>query len=180
MKEIIDLKLYKKYLINYYIYPCDEIEYDQRKKRINNYYNDDFLDKVVKDTKKFILSILKNMGTTVCEESNNVFYKELISSYIYKDIYNGCFGGFNADKLICPDEYNCDFLVSMYIIEEFFGDHFKIDLVEDVREKYDEDDEIGYFDSTTYLYISGPKDKFLDIVDNDLTQKTKIIKKTNK
>ncbi|MBE6152289.1 MAG: hypothetical protein E7165_03135 [Firmicutes bacterium] len=180
MKDILDLKTYKQYLINYYKYTCDEDRGEYRKKYINTHYDTKILDKVVKDTKKFILSIIKQMSMTISEKSDNVFYKEIVSSNVYKDIYNGSIGGFSPDRLICPDEYNCDCLVSLYMIEEFFGNNFKLDLVEDIHEEYDVDDEVGYFNLTTYLYICGPKDQFLDIVDANLIKNIKIIKKINK
>lgn len=180
MEEKVNLNRYKEYLNNYYIYPCDCDSIQKRKDYIKKYYPDNFLGKVVEDTKKFVLSLVRQMVLQMPDENDKVFVKEMVSSYIYKDILNGCLGGYHADKLICPDEFRPNFLVSLYLIKTYFGENFIFDLYDDIEDEYDEAEEVGSFSCATYLYICGSKKEFLNNIYNDLDKNHKLVKKKSK
>lgn len=177
MDNIFSLDSYKNYLIDFYKNKYDEERIKERKQYIEKYCSDEFLNLVVNNSKLFILQVVRHMTEQISANNDKVCFKKDISTYIFKNISNGCSGGWYADRLFCPNEKEPDVLVSEYLIKSFFGKKFIIDIFDDLTENYDEEDEIGYMACTTFLAISGPQDKFFEIMNNNFEDKICLVKK---
>ena len=177
MNKLITLEDYKNYLIGFYTNKCDEDKTDERTDYINKHYSNEYLSRIVNNTEKFLLEIIKDMLNTTQYQDDKVWCKKEVSTYVYKDITNGCSGGWHADTVFCADERDFDYLVSTQLIKSFFGSKFHLDVYDDLTERYDEEDDIGSIDCTTYLYIVGPKELFLELVNSKIPEEFCLVKK---
>lgn len=177
MNKIFSLKEYKEYLINFNVNKYDESRSLDRKEYIECRYSDEQLNKIIIDTEKFVLSILKEMYTKLEIFDEKVWIQQEISTYIFQDIINGCTGGWYADNLFCPDEQNMDTLVSEYLIKSFFGEKFTMDIYDDLTENYDEIDDVGFITCNTYFNLTGPRETFVEILDTYFLDRKCLVKK---
>lgn len=177
MNRLFNFEEYKGYLINHHTYKCDEEKNRERQVYVESRYSDEFLNRVIANTEKFVLIVLKEIYEKLERFGNDVWIETEISSYIFERISNGCIGGWDADRLFCPNELESDVLVSEYLIRNFFGEKFRIDIYDDLMEHYDEKDDVGYITCSTYLTINGSKEKFLEILDSYFQDRNCLVKK---
>lgn len=177
MESVFSLENYKDYLISYYGNKGDELKRDVRKQYVESHYSDEELNTIVVNTEMFVLLLLKEIYLQIDSSDKTIYLKKEISSYFCKSISNGCLGGWQPDRLFCPDEQKSDVLVSKHLIQEFFGNDFSIEISYDLIERYDEEDDVGYLDCYTYFTIGGSKEKFLELLDKHFEDRNCLVKK---
>lgn len=177
MESIFNLESYKDYLISYFGNKGDQSRREVRKQYIESHYSDEELNTIVVNTEMFVLSILKEIYLQIDSFGKNIWLKKEISNYFCKSISNGCLGGWQPDSLFCPDEQKSDVLVSKHLIKESFGNDFSVEISYELIERYDEEDDVGYFDCYTYFAIGGSKKKFLELLDKHFEDRNCLVKK---
>lgn len=165
MENLFNVSKYRNYLENYFVHAIDKNTVSQRKSAIDK-YDDEFLQKIIDDTRTFIIYLLKEMKKQQNIYEEKIFI-ELDGFDEYNSIYNGCCGGSSADEIYFPTSFGPDFYVSKYLLKQFFQD-FSVELVDDIYESYDEEFEMGCTYIYTKLYIAGFIKKFEDIVEDVL------------
>lgn len=154
------LKSYKEYLIDFYVYGGDINAQKKRKAKIDS-IDENYLIKIIEDTKKFILSVLDKMKEENAVFKGNIFTSVDISGKV-EFISNGCIGGWPADEL-----YDCEGLtVSRHLLNSFFKD-FRIEVSEDEEDEFDVDTQIGGLYYYLKLVISGKVEEFAKLYDNN-------------
>ena len=171
MENIFSVNKYRNYLENYFVHAIDKNTVSERKRAIDK-YDDEFLKKVIDDTKAFIIYLLKEMKKQQNIYEEQIFIK-LDGFDEYNSINNGCCGGSSADEIYFLSNFGQNFYVSKYLLKQFF-DGFSVELVDDIYESYDEEFEMGCTYIYTKLYIAGSIKKFEDIykdmVNDDIKQ----------
>lgn len=169
MEEVFNLKQYRQHLSSYYAYKCDENTFEERKRYIDRHYTDEFLQKIIDNTKVFAEYLLNKMYEDQDVFNGYIFnYAKLIDGINESYITNNCIGGWSADKLYFPEGFEPGFIVSKYLLENYFkGFNVLVDEVieNEIVEDYD-DFAIGSFYDIEKLVISGPLDTFLEIYNN--------------
>jgi len=119
---MLNFEEYKDYLINYFIYPCDDNEEKsiERKNLLENRYSDDKLKEIVLNTENFI---------KVYFEESLKENQEIYSIPLYfenETIFTNCTGGWHPDTLIPISPINEDIKISEYLLKTFLGKDFCI------------------------------------------------------
>ena len=167
---MISLKEYKNHLINFYEYEIDNNpnKRNERKIELERKYNNNALKKIIFDTYDFINDIF------ICDTINHGYcYFELGSdttSYISLVI---CGGG-------CQDTIYTDLKgrnISKYILKNIFGNNFSIEVKEEERLFYSDNDlDVVGIDIDYLLYMQGFPRNMKEIKEN-LFGKSKQLKK---
>ena len=142
---MVGLDEYKKRLIDYYYYECDN-NIEKRKLReqnLNKEYGDEYLNKIIEDTYNFIKKIF--------DEIENSYFRipldEDITSYISLNLI----GGYSSDTLFTDCSGS---IISRYILQRTFGSRLTVEVHTDEYEKYDDPDIVS-FDYKYSLYLQG-------------------------
>lgn len=160
IKSFIDIKTYRNYLEDFYVYPCDKNNKEQRKKYVDK-YSDEELSKIIENTKLFIIYLFEKLENENYVNKDNTFTSIKISDkQIY--IFTNCTGGSSPDVLYNPLDFGEDFYVSYYLLNKFLEGFIIYENFE-TFEEYDEDDSIGYFVDETELVFSTKKSNFRKI-----------------
>jgi len=165
MIEMFNLDKYKSYLIEFYYHRYDEDKLKERKDYINNHYTDNYLTEIINNTQQFILLLLDKMKNDQHIYKDNIFCEMelLLSGEIEKYISNGCCGGWPSDRLFHLG--NEDTLISKFLIENFFGKKFRIELNYKEIDCFNSREQAGSSYETPIFYISGQLDEFNKIYD---------------
>jgi len=131
MLSIFNLDSYKEYLINYYVYECDnnDIKKESRRKLIEQRYSDEYLQEVIDHTKEFILNII---------DTCNDDYISIPIAYKEEYIFTNCTGGYHPDVLIPIDDIDKSVMISKHLLNCFLGKKFSVFIDEDEEEYFDE------------------------------------------
>ena len=163
---------YKKYLIDYYKWECDNNEesYNKRKWHVNHFYSDEDLNNIVINTEEFIHYLMGKLTTNTKVHNDNIFDNvELIDEppphIMYNFISNGCGGGWHSDELFFMDNKEND-PISLYLTKQFFGKSFRMNISRTICEYYNEEEETGCEYGIIQLEIVGPLQKFYELYDS--------------
>jgi hypothetical protein len=167
MNKLLNFEEYKACLISYYHHPCDKGKNNERANTIARFYSDDFLKNIITNTQDFISMLIKKMLVEYHTLDNNIFCNIDLPISLYESathyISNGCTGGWPADELFYTNDDNVEVLISMKLIEHFFGDYFSIYLSERGMEELHEAEQSGIEYSIPTFNISASIDKFDEI-----------------
>lgn len=155
MDQIISIDEYRNVLIEYYKYNYDKDTYELRKRTINNSYDDEYLKRIINDTREIYEILLE----TLKKEGHTYEDKVYISIDIEEEninISNGCIGGWHSDTIYIFYVGNREYYISNYILNLFFKG-FDIYVHEDIIERM-EDECIGSFIPIRKLFIRCKKD----------------------
>ena len=145
---MISLSEYKQHLISVYSWPIDNSkdEFEKRKKIMNDKYPDEYIEKIISDTKDFIYDVLSS--ETI---KSGYFLKEIdddTTSYIDLNLSGGAY----SDTLFVDDSTGR--IISNYLMHQVLGRdliiYIKCDEIED-----DSDEDILSFYFRYYIYIQG-------------------------
>ncbi len=170
MKKI-GLEEYKKMLIGYYRQRADENTYEKRKRNIETKYSDEFLDRVVLETKEFISFLLNKINTEKKTVDDLIFFKlerpvSLNGEELCDHISNGCYGGWYSDNLYSVICENKIISVSDYLLRSFFGENFKIYWSSEIQNRYTSSETAGCEYPLYYLCFIGPVQEFNQILND--------------
>lgn len=164
-KNIFNLKYYKDYLTNYYRWNCDisEEKMLERKDFIDKHYTDDYFKKIINNTQKFSIKLLKTLA-----KENNIWKGQIYTAIklsprnVY--IFNNCHGGWHADYLFFENYKKQP--ISLYLLQEYLGDKFYINLEDDVIENYNDKEEAGSEELVHIIInVSVPLESFRKLYD---------------
>ena len=141
----ICLDEYKEYLINYYVYEYDnnDVRKEERRKYLDTFYSDDYLQKVIDDTYTFTYEII---NSNLDKGYLMIPLEEDITSYLSLNLV----GAWPSDIIF--DNYN-GLVISKYILKQVFGNKFNIKVESEEYEVLVDD--IGSIYYKYYLYIDG-------------------------
>ena len=144
---MITLKEYKQHLINQYHYEIDNTptKREERKLLLESKYSDEDLNSIINNTYLFIKDVLDN---AYIEEGFD-YYKIPLEKDTTSYISLNQVGGYHSDTLFQDDKGRT---ISKYIIKQFLGEYFYIDLIEEERE-VETDDDVLSFDHDYYIYM---------------------------
>lgn len=169
---MISLEEYKNYLIDTYHWEYDNNDKmkQERKERLSKKYSDEFLQKIVKDTQKFVADIFNS-------ETINYGYCRF---ELYQDttsyISLGLSGGWFSDRLFTDIKGR---IISEYILHNIFGKQFMI-YVKDEEIIIDTDNDlIVGVDYTYSLYMQGFPQNINEIKEEFLDKTKQLIKRVN-
>jgi len=142
---MISLEEYKKMLIDYYRYECDNNleKIELRKKELDKKYSDEYLNKIIEDTYNVIKMIL--------EKQPNSFIIEMdddTTTYVNLNLI----GGYFSDRLYV-DSYGK--IISESILKKVFGSQLNVVVMDEEIELKDNDPDIVSFDYEYSLYLQG-------------------------
>lgn len=169
MKDVFDLKSYKNYLENYYVFSKDKNSL--KVKQAVEDYGDEYLQKIVDDTKTFALYLMNKLAK---EKNNFVNLKEEIKD-IDQRIDNNLYGGFMTDRLYNPIRFGENFWVSEYLLKSFFKD-LSLYVTLEANSIYNDEEKTHTFTFTPYFYIEGKRDSFENLCSTEEAREEKIIK----
>ena len=143
----ITLKQYKNHLVDSYRYEIDNVpdRKEQRRQELDRKFGDQQLMKIIRDTYSFIKDVLKS--DTLEDGYVEVPVESDTTSFISLNLT----GGYHSDTLYTDSKGRT---ISSYIIRQFFGDYFYIDLIENEYEREAEDDVVS-FDYDYHIYMQG-------------------------
>lgn len=156
--------MYKDILINYYYSEEDKNKRSERLDYINNTYENEYLLKIINDTKtfaKYLLNYLEHCDTTYY---NNVGYRTLV--YDKKCLTNGCTLGGTCDWIIevrLNDKLLC---ISKTLLKGVLPSSFVISFEQKEIDAFDEITSSGHSLYIDELNIVGPK----EILDKECEQ----------
>lgn len=140
IENIFNLENYIIYLKEFYVYPYDEDTYEERSTAIEK-YDQEYLGKIVENTKLFCLEILEKL-----KEENQVYHNQIFTDVYLTDnccmIRNGCCGGYPSDIVFLPEAAPDDFYISEYLVKKFFH-KFQISDDYDIEEEFIEEEQAG-------------------------------------
>ena len=142
---MISLDEYKKMLIGYYRYECDnDLEkIELRKKELAKKYSDEYLNKIIEDT--------YNVIKVIFEKQPNSFIIEMDDDTITYVNLN-LIGGYFSDRLYI-DPYGK--IISESILKKVFGSQLAVVVMDEELEIEDADSDIVSFDYKYLLYLQG-------------------------
>ena len=146
---MLNLNTYKAHLVNYYIRANENnpTAKNERVKHIKKNYSDGFLNRIIKNTDRFITMLITKMAKERYISEGNIF--DTLELPVTKNpieyILNGCGGGWPADTLFYWNGKNKKALVSKYLTEQFFSDNFHIEIQDG---KFSINGPIEIFDTT--------------------------------
>ena len=118
MEKLFDVSSYRSYLDNCFVYKNIKDNYPYRNRRIDKSC-DGLLQKIIDDTKLFISNIVE-----VSKNNDYRIGEELIINWGLREKFyffnSSYFDGWLSDELYCPDGFDSNFLVSKYLLEQFF------------------------------------------------------------
>ena len=160
---MISLDEYKKILIDYYRYECDnDLEkLELRKKELAKKYSDEYLNKIIEDT--------YNVIKIIFEKQPNSFIIEMdddTTTYVNLNLI----GGYFSDRLYV-DPYGK--IISESILKNIFGPQLIVDVMDEEIQLEDEDSDIVSFDYKYSLYLQGFPENMEDIK-KELFEKNKV------
>lgn len=164
---MITLDEYKDELTSVYYYEMDhsEASKENRKDYLNQYYGDEYLNKIINDTYQVIHQIVDSSPIGYYHIEMN----EDTISYISLNLT----GGFFSDRIYTDIEGN---MISECILKRTFGSSLTVDLKVDEYERNSDDPDIMSFDYHYSLYLQGfPKN--MENIKNGLFGISKIKKK---
>lgn len=165
----MNLDTYKNYLISYYYHECDnnDVKREERNNAINKRYSNEFLLKIIENTKDVFQTLLTTM-----HESGNFYQDNIFYSLHYFDdnrISSNCTGGWCPDIIINLD-YEKKQCISLYLLRQLFGISFHIYHDYDEIEYYNEEEDSGDLNVIPKLYITGKIQAF-DLIYQQQLQK---------
>jgi len=165
MEKLFNLNEYRKYLEEYYKYPCDKDKVLERKQAIDR-YSDEYLQNIIDNTLEFIKYLINKM-----RQENKIFegkrFTHIETSEYNKYISNNSTGGWHADTLHCIVEFKPDFYISYHLLSSFLGPDSSIHederIIDNDSEYFDDILEIGSISYIPMLVISIPNERFSKI-----------------
>lgn len=175
--DIFDVGKYRQYLSEFSKYNSDISTSLERKLKIDK-YSDEYLQKIIDDTRELVIYLIDKISQNNCPNRNLVHTTiELHEGYRY--INNGCGGGWHADILYLPLDFGNDFWVSIYLLRKFLKE-FKIEIIKDDLEYFDEVEQSGSIYPYTKLYICGQIESYEEIRNTLKEQKSRELVKVLK
>lgn len=168
MEEIFNLETYKKRLIEYYRWPCDEGKYEERKKVIDKLDVHD-LENIIHNTKIFCFYLLEKLKRENQTYNGNIFTSVYIEEKD-KHISNNCGGGSPCDVLWLPKNFLPDCWVSRYLLRKFF-EGFSIDDDFEEIEEWNEEEQVGIILYYPKIEISGRIEIFNSLYERAINEK---------
>lgn len=143
---MITLEEYKDELVSVYRYEidCSEQKKEGRKEYLNQYYYDEYLNKIINDTYQVIHKIVDSSPISYY----NIEMNDDTTSYISLNLT----GGFFSDRLYTDIEGN---IISEHILKKTFGSSLSVNLQVDEYERNSDDPDIISFDYRFSLYLQG-------------------------
>lgn len=157
MEEVITVEEYRNKLIEYYKYKYDEDTYELRKRTINSVYSDEYLFRIISDT-KIMAEFLINKLIEEKHFFDDLYYTSIPIEENTIRISNGCIGGWASDNIYLYFMGIKEYMISDYILSLYLP-NFKIYIHEDTVENM-EDEDIGSFTPIRKLFINCKKEIF--------------------
>ena len=169
---MISLSEYKQHLISVYSWPIDNSkdEFEKRKKIMNDKYPDEYIEKIISDTKDFIYDVLSS--ETI---KSGYFLKEIdddTTSYIKLDLH----GGWHSDTLFVDDTSGR--IISEYLMKQVFGSYLSIYVKYDEIEDASDEDILSYY-YRYYIYMQGFPENIDEIKESFFGKSKQLVKGGN-
>ena len=169
---MISLSEYKQHLISVYSWQIDNSkdEFEKRKKIMNGKYPDEYIEKIISDTKDFIYDVLSS--ETI---KSGYFLKEIdddITSYIKLDLH----GGWHSDTLFVDDTSGR--IISEYLMKQVFGSYLSIYVKYDEIEDTSDEDILSYC-YRYYIYMQGFPENIDEIKESFFGNSKQLVKGGN-
>jgi len=154
---LININEYKEYLINYFMYPCDNTPEKrlENKKLLEQKYSDEYLEEIIRNTEDFIIRFLE-----ICLEEDTTYIR-IPLEFKVNYVFTNCTGGWSPDMFVPIDSIDEGKNISKHLLHRFLGEGFHIYFDENVVEYYDDEDPdmiIGNSYSIPELVIDGKKE----------------------
>jgi hypothetical protein len=169
---MISLSEYKQHLISVHSWPIDNSkdEIEKRKKIMNDKYPDEYIEKIISDTKDFIYDVLSS--ETI---KSGYFLKEIdddTTSYIKLNLHGGC----PSDTLFVDDTSGR--IISEYLMKQVFGSYLSIYVKYDEIEDTSDEDILSYY-YRYYIYMQGFPENIDEIKESFFGKSKQLLKVGN-
>ena len=167
---MISLSEYKKNLISVYNWPidCSIDEIEKRRKILNDKYSDEYIEKIISDTKIFIYDVLSS------ETMKYGYYLKEINDDTTSYIDLNLHGGWHSDTLFIDDTSGR--IISKYLLQQVFGNNLQIEIKCDEIEDTSDEDILSYY-YRYYIYMQGFSENIDEIKERFLGKSKQLVKK---